>query len=304
MNQIFYEKLIQVIPKEFVLLNESMKKHTTFQVGGLATYFIKVKDVLVLSNILDLLKNYKIPYFVLGNGSNLLVSDSGYNGAILQLQTDENSIRINETVITATAGSMLSTVANSALANSLSGMEFAAGIPGTVGGAVYMNAGAYGGEMKDVVVSAKILNEQGEIVTRTNEELSFGYRTSILKKSSDILLEITLELLKGNQTVTSNTMKDYTNRRKETQPLNFPSGGSTFKRPKGHFTGKLIMDSGLSGYRIGGVCVSSKHCGFLINDKQGTATDVYELIEYVRKSVKMKYSIELEPEIIMLGEFK
>ncbi len=304
MNRIFYEQLIQVIPKELVACNESMKKHTTFQVGGCACYFIRIKNVTILLQVLDLVNKYEISYFIVGNGSNLLVSETGYQGAILQLQADEASIQIRRTRITVGAGNLLSAVANLALANSLSGMEFLAGIPGTIGGAVYMNAGAYGGEIKDIVISAKILNKHGKIITLTKEELVFDYRTSVLKNVSAILLEVTLELREGNVEIIQDTMKDFMNRRKEKQPLSFPSAGSTFKRPKDNFAGKLIMDSGLSGYRIGGVCVSTKHCGFIINDLQGTATDVYQLMQYVVRKVKEQQGIILEPEIIMLGEFK
>lgn len=304
MNQMFYEQLIQVIPEELVACNESMIRHTTFQVGGYAQYFIKIKEVATLPQVLSLIHKFEIPYFIVGNGSNLLVSDNGYQGAILQLQADETNVQIKGTRVTVGAGSLLSTVANLSLANSLSGMEVLAGIPGTIGGAVYMNAGAYGGEIKDILTTAKISNHQGEITTLTKEELAFGYRTSILKSISAVLLEVTLELKEGNAGIISDAMKDYANRRKEKQPLEFPSAGSTFKRPKDNFAGKLIMDSGLSGYRIGGVSVSRKHNGFLINDMQGTATDVYQLMQYVIKTVKEQQGVTLEPEIIMLGEFK
>lgn len=303
-NQQFYEKLIQIIPQEAIIINANMKEHTTFRVGGCVQYLIRIKEISKVVDILFLLNEYKISYFILGNGSNLLVSDMGYSGAMIQLQPDEGSISINGTRISVSAGTRLSTVANMAADYSLKGFEFAAGIPGTIGGAVYMNAGAYGGEMKDVVKSATVIDQEGHMATLSKEELEFGYRTSVLKKRRIVLLEVVMELVEGDREEIRNSMRDFVNRRRESQPLSFPSAGSTFKRPVGHYAGKLIQDSGLSGYRIGGVCVSPKHCGFIMNDQQGCASDIYELMQYVIKVVNEQQGIVLEPEVIMLGDFK
>ncbi len=304
MNTEFYQKLIQIIPEEAIKLEEPMKDHTTFQVGGPAEYYIEVELERSLIELLPLIQEYGMDYFILGNGSNLLVSDQGYRGVIICLKSSAVQMKVTETTITVWAGTLLSTVANEATRNQLTGMEFAAGIPGTIGGAVVMNAGAYDGEMKDIVSSVRILNKQGKIITLTVGELAFGYRTSILKLMPVVVLEVTLTLEAGNRDDIITKMKEFTEMRKAKQPLMLPNAGSTFKRPTGYYAGKLIMEAGLSGYRMGGACVSPIHCGFLVNDRQATASDLYGLMQHVIATVQECHAITLEPEVVCLGTFQ
>jgi len=301
-NQDFYNRLEELVSPEAVLENEPMSKHTTFRIGGSADVFVSPK-VSQVSEIIALAKEYEVPVTIIGNGSNLLVGDKGIRGLVVSFGKEAEEIQLEGTRMTVSAGTILAKVAAEAAKNSLAGLEFAAGIPGTLGGAIVMNAGAYGGEMKDVVVSAKVLTPEGEIKELSKEELDLSYRHSCIPEKDYIVLEATLELTPGDETVIREMMADFKNRRIDKQPLEYPSAGSTFKRPEGYFAGKLIQDADLRGYQVGGAQVSEKHCGFVINTGNATAKDVLQLIEDVKKIVFDKFQVELEPEVKMIGEF-
>lgn len=303
MNTALYEYLISQVPAECVLQNESMAKHTTFRVGGEADFFVEIGSAEELSNIIKYLKQTDHQYFILGNGSNLLVGDKGYEGVILHLGERFSDVSVDGRSIIAKAGALLSVVAKTAAKQSLSGMEFASGIPGTIGGAVVMNAGAYDGEMKQIITEVTVMDENGEIMTLDNETMEFGYRTSIIKNRPFIVLSAKMTLEEGDAEVIRAKMDDFAERRRSKQPLEFPSAGSTFKRPEGYFAGKLIMEAGLRGYRIGGAQVAEKHCGFVINMGNATAADISELMEEVTERVEKQFSVTLEPEVIRLGNF-
>lgn len=285
-----------------VLVNERLDRHTTFKVGGPSKALLQVETTEELKAVLRLLKEEREDFFILGNGSNLLVSDEGYDGYVIKLVGDFLSVKLEGDSIVAGAGVLLSKVCTFARDNALSGLEFAYGIPGTVGGAMVMNAGAYGGEMKDVTESVSLLYN-GDIVTRTAEEMQFGYRDSIIKHDDYIALETRFKLKKDSTEEISAAMNDYMDRRRSKQPLEFPSAGSTFKRPEGAFAGKLIEDSGLKGFRVGGASVSVKHAGFVVNDQNGTAADIDELMKRVAERVKKDSGFVLEPEVIRIGRF-
>ena len=291
------------VQEEDILENEPMSKHTTFRIGGEAACFIKISNIEQLRKLIPYFNQVEIPYFILGNGSNLLVSDKGYEGVILQLGDNLNQIAVEGNTIKAGAGALMSRIAGAALMHGLTGFEFASGIPGTVGGGVVMNAGAYDGEMKQVVERVTVMNDQGEILEISGEDMEFGYRTSIIKNRPFVVLEVEIHLQEGNETEIRAKMDDLARRRREKQPLEFPSAGSTFKRPEGHFAGKLIMDAGLRGYSIGGAKVSDKHCGFVVNAGNATAADVAEVIHEVQERVKDKFGVTLEKEVIFLGDF-
>ena len=291
------------VPEEDILLNEPMSKHTTFRIGGEAACFVRVSSADQLTALIPYLNQVEVPYFILGNGSNLLVGDHGYDGVILQIKDKFDKIEVEGTQMKVQAGALLSKIAASALAHSLTGFEFASGIPGTIGGGVMMNAGAYGGEMKNIVKSVTVLNEAGEMMELDNETMEFGYRTSVIKNRHFTVLSVVLELEEGDADAIKAQMDELTAKRKEKQPLAYPSAGSTFKRPEGYFAGKLIMDAGLRGYSIGGACVSEKHCGFVINTGKATASDVAEVILEVQERVKDKFGVSLEREVIYLGNF-
>lgn len=292
-----------IVGEEQVKEQELMKKHTTFRVGGPARYYICPRTVLEVQKILQVCKEYELPFFVVGNGSNLLVSDEGYDGVILQLFRNYNDIIVEGNIIKAQSGALLSQVASRALEEGLGGFEFAAGIPGTLGGAVTMNAGAYGGEMKQVLKQAAVLDEQGNVLVLTLDELHLGYRTSVVKENNYIVLEAVLELQEKDEEEIRQLMEELKQKRTQKQPLEYPSAGSTFKRPKGHFAGKLIMDAGLQGYCVGGACVSEKHCGFVINKDGASAAEIYQLMKDVQKVVHEKFGVWLEPEVKLLGRF-
>lgn len=299
----FYNQLTKIIDKERVLCDEPMKKHTTFRVGGNADYFVMPKTVQEVKEAVALCRAHDMDYYVVGNGSNLLVSDAGYRGAIIQIYNEMNQIEIDGTTVKVQAGALLSKIGSAALKAGLTGFEFAAGIPGTVGGAVVMNAGAYGGETKDILKSATVLTQDGEVLTLYNRELELGYRTSVIAKKGYIVLEAEYELKEGDVETIRATMDDLKTRRVTKQPLEYPSAGSTFKRPEGYFAGKLIQDAGLRGYRVGGAMVSEKHCGFVINAEDATASDVLELIHQISDKVYEQFGVRLEPEVKVLGEF-
>lgn len=303
MNQNFYEELKNTIPEARIQLDEPMKSHTTFRIGGPAKYFVIPETKEEIKAVIECCKRADMPYYILGNGSNLLVSDKGYEGVVIQIFKNMNQIVLDGERITAQAGAILSSVANKALEAELTGFEFAAGIPGTLGGACVMNAGAYGGEMKDVLVSVVVLTQDGEFLTIPKEELELGYRTSVIAKKNYIVLEATICLAKGDKEAIKARMDELKVQRTTKQPLEYPSAGSTFKRPVGYFAGKLIQDAGLRGFQVGGAQVSEKHCGFVINKDQATAADVAELMKQVSEKVKEQFGVELEAEVKRLGEF-
>lgn len=292
-----------ILGSDNVRLHEPMKKHTTFRIGGPADYYLCPHSTEEMQKILQICKENNIEFFILGNGSNLLVSDKGYRGAVIQLWKNFSDIIAEEKTITVKAGALLSKVAAEALEEGLTGMEFASGIPGTIGGAVVMNAGAYGGEMKDIIKEATVLTKEGEILTLSKEEMNFGYRTSVVKEKGYVVISVVLQLEKGDREKIRKVMDDLKERRVTKQPLDMPSAGSTFKRPEGYFAGKLIMDAGLRGFSVGGAQISEKHCGFVVNKGDATAADVLGLIREVQKRVQEQFGVTLEPEVKFLGEF-
>jgi UDP-N-acetylenolpyruvoylglucosamine reductase len=303
MNTNFSERLLSVLGNEKVKQGEPMKKHTTFRIGGMADYLVLPETIEEVQAIVMLCKTWEVPYYILGNGSNVLVGDNGYRGVIIKLYKNMNEMIVTDTTIEVKAGVLLSQVANLALENSLVGLEFAAGIPGTIGGAVVMNAGAYGGEMKDVITEVTVLLENGEIRKFRGEEMQFGYRTSLAAKENYIILQVTLSLKKGEKEAIHARMEELKVQRTTKQPLNYPSAGSTFKRPVGHFAGKLIEDAGLRGFQVGGAKVSDKHCGFVVNVGDATARDVDMLMQQIVQRVYEQTGVTLEAEIKRLGEF-
>lgn len=304
MNQNLWKQLCGIVKEENVQTEEMMKNHTTFRIGGPAEYFVTPHTAEEIRKIVMLCKREQVPYFVLGNGSNLLVGDQGIRGVVIQIFKNFNQVVLEqEGIIRAQAGALLSKIASFAKEEELTGMEFASGIPGTVGGAVTMNAGAYGGEMKDVIVKASVLDCNGQIVFLSNEELELGYRRSAVGEKRYLVLEVWMALEKGKKETIEAKMEDLKERRTSKQPLDRPSAGSTFKRPEGYFAGKLIMDAGLQGFSVGGAQVSEKHCGFVINTGKATAKDVADLIREIQRVVKEKFGILLEPEVKKIGDF-
>ena len=301
-NPEFYNKLAEIVSSEAILENEPMSKHTTFRIGGNADVFVSPK-INQVADIMALAKEYGVPVTIVGNGSNLLVGDKGIRGLVLSFGKESEEIQVDGSCMIVSAGALLSKIAAEAAKRSLTGFEFAAGIPGTLGGAIVMNAGAYGGEIKDVLISATVLTPEGEIKELSNGELDLSYRHSCIPENGYIVLEAVLEFLPGEEDMIREKMADFRNRRIEKQPLEYPSAGSTFKRPEGHFAGKLIQDADLRGYTVGGAQVSEKHCGFVINKGDATAADVVQLMEDVKKIVYDKFQVELEPEVKMIGEF-
>lgn len=297
------EQLCQILGSENVKENEPMKKHTTFRVGGPADYFLTPETEEQVRQIITFLRENKVPYYVIGNGSNLLVGDLGFKGAVVQIYQKMNQIRVEEECVYAQAGALLSKIATEALADELTGFEFASGIPGTLGGALMMNAGAYGGEMKQVVVEATVLTPEGEISTISVDEMELGYRSSAFSKNGDVVLSAVLKLSKGDKEAIRARMDELKEQRVTKQPLEYPSAGSTFKRPEGYFAGKLIQDAGLRGFQVGGAQVSEKHCGFVINRENATAADIVSLMEQVSEKVEAQFGVRLEPEVKRLGEF-
>lgn len=298
-----YQKLTEWMPEERVKKEEPMRLHTTFRVGGPADLFVSPNSVEEVCKVTALCREEGVPYYIMGNGSNLLVSDQGYRGVIIQFYKEMNDISVEGTLLRAQAGALLSAVANRALSESLTGFEFAAGIPGTLGGACVMNAGAYGGEMKDVLKAVTVLTQEGEVLTLSNEELELGYRTSVIARKHYIVLEAEIALSEGKKEEIQAVMDDLKERRITKQPLEYPSAGSTFKRPEGYFAGKLIQDAGLRGFQVGGAQVSEKHCGFVINKDHATAAEIAELIRQVSGKVEAQFGVKLEPEVKRLGEF-
>lgn len=303
MMQKLIEALREAAGAQCILEQESMKKHTTFRIGGPADIFAVPDTIEKAAKIIGICREQKVPFYVIGNGSNLLVSDQGYRGVVVQVYKNLSAIEIKGDIITAQAGAMLSVIAKKAMAASLTGFEFASGIPGTIGGAAVMNAGAYGGEMKQVLTEVTVLTQEGELRRIPSEELKLGYRYSVIPEKGWIVLEAKLKLHRGDYDMIKARMDELKEKRVEKQPLELPSAGSTFKRPEGYFAGKLIMDAGLRGFSVGGAQVSEKHCGFVVNTGEATAKDVRDLIREVSQQVKRKFGVELEPEVKMLGEF-
>ena len=297
------ESLVQIVGEHALKTKEPMMRHTTFRIGGPADYFVTPGSIMEIQKIAALCRDDQIPYVIIGNGSNLLVGDRGYRGVVIALDRNYSEYQTEpDGRIRAQSGILLSSLAGAALQQHLSGLEFASGIPGTLGGAVTMNAGAYGGEMKDVIESALVMTQEGELLSLSNEALELGYRSSIVMKEQYIVLEAVLRLTPGNPEKIAETMRELNQRRKEKQPLEYPSAGSTFKRPEGYFAGKLIQDAGLAGYRVGDAAVSEKHCGFVINLGNATAAEVQKLIREIQEKVLQDSGVMLEPEVKMIGE--
>lgn len=303
MNQKIYERLSDILSEDRVFSSEPMKKHTSFRIGGPADYFVMPKSYEEVAEAIAVCKEEQVPYSIVGNGSNLLVSDAGYRGVVIQIFREMSEVQVEGNCIRAQAGASLAKIAAAALDAELAGFEFAAGIPGTLGGACVMNAGAYGGEMRDVLVNVTVLDESGKVVKLEKADLELGYRTSIIARKGYIVLGAELELKHGSPDEIRELMNELKEKRISKQPLEYPSAGSTFKRPEGHFAGKLIQDAGLRGFRVGDAMVSEKHCGFVINAGEATATEVNSLMKQVSERVQEQFGVALEPEVKRLGEF-
>ncbi len=286
-----------------LLIDEPMSSHTSFRIGGKADLLVLPTTVSEVKSAIAICREEQLPFYVIGNGSNLLVRDGGFRGVIVKLFKNFSKIEsVDETTFSCQSGALLSAISAFALDKSLTGLEFAAGIPGTVGGAVCMNAGAYDGEIKDVLVSADVINGEGEVLTLSNEQLQLSYRTSAVQISGYVVLSAVFSLNKGEYSEIKEKIGTLNKSRREKQPVELPSAGSAFKRPKGNFAGKLITESGLKGCRVGGASVSVKHAGFIVNDKGASAADVIKLIEHVKNVVNEKFGVMLEPEVKIIGE--
>ncbi len=299
----FYKDICSIVGDEQILTNEPMSRHTTFRIGGPADYFIMPGTAEELAQVIRLCREADMPFYIMGNGSNLLVGDKGYRGAVIQIFKRMNEVRVQDDCIYAQAGALLSKIAAEALKAGLGGFEFASGIPGTLGGALMMNAGAYGGEMKQVLKSAEVLDMEGNVFSLPVEEMELGYRTSIFSKRGYIVLGAEIVLQPGNPQEIRDKMEDLKERRVTKQPLEYGSAGSTFKRPEGYFAGKLIQEAGLRGFRVGDAQVSEKHCGFVINRGNATAAEVVRLMNEVTDRVEKNSGVRLEPEVKRIGEF-
>ncbi|EOU1487925.1 UDP-N-acetylmuramate dehydrogenase [Clostridium perfringens] len=302
MNQYmeFYKLLGEFYNEEDITVDSPMSEHIYFRVGGPADILVTPVNEEQVVNTLKLCREYNVPYFILGNGSNILVKDGGISGVVIKFNK-LNKITTEGNCVTAQSGALLKDVSRAALENNLRGFEFACGIPGSIGGAVFMNAGAYDGEMAHVIKSARVIDENCNIKNLTKEELELGYRSSIVMKKGYVVIEATVELESGEYASIKDKIDDLTNRRESKQPLEYPSAGSTFKRPEGYFAGKLIQDSGLKGFSIGGAAVSEKHSGFVINKGGATAKDVLDVIAHVQKTVKENFDVELHTEVRIIG---
>lgn len=302
MKEEFLKHLQRILREDQRALEENMSSHVTFRTGGPAEYYVRPNRQQI-QPVLELCRRFDVPWMVIGNGSNLLVGDRGIRGLVMEIGRMMDRISIDGELVTAEAGALLSSAARYAAKESLTGMEFASGIPGTVGGAVVMNAGAYGGEIKQILKSVTVLTEDGQERELGAEELDLGYRHSCILERRLIVLEAKLQLSKGNPEEISDRMEELKNRRVEKQPLEYPSAGSTFKRPEGYFAGKLIQDTGLRGYQVGGAQVSEKHCGFVINKEKAVSKDIRQLITDVQDRVEAQFGVRLEPEVKFIGDF-
>lgn len=292
------QTLENYVPRENIHLGEPMSRHTTFRIGGEADCFVEIESEEQLTHLKRYLQMVEQPCLILGNGSNLLVSDRGYAGVVLHVGPRMQQIRVQGESMIVQAGALMAQAAQTALEHSLTGLEFASGIPGTIGGGVIMNAGAYGGEISQVAEMVKVLDRQGNVLELDNTTMEFGYRTSAIKGQPFTVVEVTLKLARGERETISEKMRELAAKRREKQPLEYPSAGSIFKRPEGYFAGELIMKSGLRGYQIGGARVSDKHCGFIVNMGKATCEDVRDLIAYVQERVKACFGVDLETEVI------
>ena len=303
-NDIFL-KLKDAAPAAKILQDAPLSDFTSFRTGGPADFIVIPTSRDEIRKIILLAKENKTPYYIIGNGSNLLVSDEGFRGIIILMKEGRTGVTFEETdgktLVTAEAGCSLARLARTVAGRGLAGMEFAAGIPGTLGGAVFMNAGAYGGEIKDHIVSADVMDSKGNFFTLTRDELGLSYRHSVIGERDLVVLSAVFELEKGDTDTIFATISELNAKRREKQPLEYPSAGSTFKRPEGYFAGKLIEDAGLKGYSVGDACVSEKHCGFVINKGHATSGDIMKLIEDVTAKVLDKFGVKLEPEVRMIG---
>jgi UDP-N-acetylmuramate dehydrogenase len=300
-NETIKKRLIEVIAEENIKENELLRNHLYTKLGGKADFFVTPTSYEEVQNVVKLANELEFPFTLLGNGSNLIVKDGGIRGVVLHLKNFDD-IKCNNHQIVAQSGAAIIDVSRRALAEKLKGLEFACGIPGTVGGALFMNAGAYGGEIKDVLDYCYVVDRHGDLVKRTAADLELDYRHSNISENGDIVLEATFSLKPGHYEEIKAVMDDLTYKRETKQPLEYPSCGSVFKRPPGYFAGKLIQDSNLQGTNIGGAEVSTKHAGFIVNKDNATATDYISLIEHVQKTVKEKFDVELEREVRIIGE--
>lgn len=300
------KELQEVINKKNIFKDEPMSKHTSFKIGGNADYFIKITSIEELKDLFKISKKHNMPITLVGNGTNLLVKDGGIRGFVIKI--DMNNFKIKRTTkyveITVESGMTLAALANVALKEEITGLEFLSGIPGTIGGALRMNAGAYGGEMKDIVVKTRYMTYDGKVKTMTLPEHKFEYRNSVFSKMNVIILDTTIRLSKGNKKEIDAKMKEFAASRKEKQPLEYPNAGSTFKRKEGVITAQLIDQAGLKGYSVGDAEVSTKHAGFIINKGKATAKDVLDLVEHIKETIREKNNLDIELEIIVLGEEK
>lgn len=303
MDKEIYEELCAIAGANRVLTGEPMSRHTTFRIGGPADILV-TPEIETLPEVIAYCKKKNIPFLVIGNGSNLLCADAGVEGVVIEIGRQMSDIVIEGNYITAQAGALLSSIAAKAAARSLTGFEFAAGIPGSIGGAVVMNAGAYGGEMKDVLTKVTVLTKEGEVKTIPAADLDLSYRHSIVPERGYTVLQAEIELQQGEPEAIQAVMDDLKQKRVSKQPLEYPSAGSTFKRPEGYFAGKLIDDAGLRGFLVGGAQVSEKHCGFVINRDHATAADVCSLMRQVRRKVMEQFGVEMEPEVKFVGRWE
>lgn len=301
-NENFLAACREFLQPEQIMVNAPMKEHTTFKIGGPADCLLKPASLAETQKILQLVQEYDLPLTFVGNGSNMLVSDKGIRGVVVNFADTIDTITVEGTKMTVGAGALLKDVAETAAQHSLAGLEFACGIPGSIGGAVFMNAGAYGGETKNVVKAVKAVTRDGEIKSYTLDELELGYRHSIFQSNGEAIVEVELELTPGREEEIRAGIADFTQRRESKQPLEMPSAGSTFKRPEGYFAGTLIDQTGLKGLSVGGAQVSTKHAGFVVNKGGATAADVLNLIREVQKRVKEAHGVELQPEVRLIGE--
>lgn len=314
MNKIVFEKFEQTVGPENVKYNEPMSSHTTFRTGGPATVMVTPKDEKELKEIIRICKDNNETYYIIGKGSNLLVADAGINCVVIKIYRTMDEVVFHELIsesgsgqgkvlVSAGAGIMLSKLAKELLDRELKGFEFASGIPGTLGGAITMNAGAYDGQMADVVKTVYAIDEQGNEYTLSNEDMKFGYRHSLIMDKNLIVTKVDMEFGHGEYNEIKAKMDEFNGLRRQKQPLEHPSAGSTFKRPEGNYAGKLIMEAGLAGYRVGGACVSPKHCGFVVNDNNGTSDDVMQVMKHVDEVVFDRFGVHLEPEVRIIGEW-
>ena len=299
-------QLQEIVKRNNILKNEPMSKHTSLKIGGIADYFIKVKSIDELKNVLEFTNKNKIETTIVGNGTNLLVKDGGIRGVVIKLELIDFKIKkmANEVLITVGSGMTLAALAAVALKEEIAGLEFLSGIPGTIGGAIRMNAGAYGSEMKDIVVKTRYMTYDGKIKTLDLDEHEFVYRNSIFSKLNVIIIDTTISVKKGNKEEIENKMNEYSISRKNSQPLEYPNAGSTFKRKEGVITAKIIDECGPKGFNVGDAEVSTKHAGFIVNKGKATAKDFLELVEHIKKEIKNKTGLDLELEILVIGEDK